>query len=119
MDQSSSEPQRLLCSGKGFDLKIKWFSNSTEKPHRALEVSVMENGCVKVDSEILVPQQEWDQGVTYTCQIVDEHSGKTANKSTSICAGKHTICDTHPLSLSLSHSLNNIGMRCIYLCTIL
>ncbi|XDV12996.1 hypothetical protein PO909_001520, partial [Leuciscus waleckii] len=90
--QSSSEPQRLLCSGKGFDLKIKWFSNSTEKLYTALEVSMMENGCVKVDSEILVPQQEWDQGVTYTCQIVDEHSGKTANKSTSICAGKHALC---------------------------
>ncbi|XDV13006.1 hypothetical protein PO909_001526, partial [Leuciscus waleckii] len=86
LGQSSSEPQRLLCSGKGFDLKIKWFSKSAEKPGTALEVSMMENGCVKVDSEILVPQQEWDQGVTYTCQIVDEHSGKTANKSTSICA---------------------------------
>ncbi|XDV13012.1 hypothetical protein PO909_001526 [Leuciscus waleckii] len=88
LGQSSSEPQRLLCSGKGFDLKIKWFSKSAEKPGTALEVSMMENGCVKVDSEILVPQQEWDQGVTYTCQIVDEHSGKTANKSTSICAAK-------------------------------
>ncbi|XP_056111087.1 uncharacterized protein ighd [Rhinichthys klamathensis goyatoka] len=90
----SSDPQRLLCSGKGFDLKIKWFSESMEKNGTALDVSMMENGYVKVYSEILVPQQEWDKGVTYTCQIVDENSGKTTERNTSICAGKHTICDT-------------------------
>jgi len=93
----SSEPQKLQCSGKGFDLKIKWFSNSTEKRDTAFDVSMMENGYVKVYSEILVPQQEWDKGVTYTCQIVDEHGGKTAKKNTSICAGKYV---THKLSHS-------------------
>ncbi|XP_077069084.1 uncharacterized protein LOC143721971 [Siphateles boraxobius] len=86
--QSSSEPQKLLCSGKGFDPKINWFSESKKKSGTALDVSMMENGYVKVYSEILVPQQEWDKGVTYTCQIVDERSGKTAEKNTNICAAK-------------------------------
>ncbi|ROI15096.1 Ig heavy chain C region, membrane-bound form, partial [Anabarilius grahami] len=84
--QSSSEPQKLLCSGEGFDPKIKWTSKSIEKQSTALDVTMMENGRLKVYSEISVPQTEWNQEVTYTCQIVDGHNMKpTQNKSINIC----------------------------------
>ncbi|RXN05504.1 membrane-bound immunoglobulin [Labeo rohita] len=85
--QSSSDSQKLLCSVTGFDPKIKWLSQSIEKTGRDPDVTVMEDGRVKVYSEILVPQQEWTQGVTYTCQATSRHSGKTADKSTSVCTG--------------------------------
>ncbi|RXN05502.1 immunoglobulin Z heavy chain constant [Labeo rohita] len=85
--QSSSDSQKLLCSVTGFDPKIKWLSQSREKPGRASDITVMEDGRVKVYSEILVPRQEWNQGVTYTCQATSKHSGKTVEKSTSVCTG--------------------------------
>ncbi|XP_016113305.1 Ig mu heavy chain disease protein-like, partial [Sinocyclocheilus grahami] len=83
--QSSSDSQKLLCSATGFDPKIKWLSKSKEKTGRALDATMMEDGRVKVYREILVPQQEWNEGVSYTCQTDNRHSGKTAEKSTSIC----------------------------------
>ncbi|XP_050958385.1 uncharacterized protein ighd isoform X17 [Labeo rohita] len=86
--QSSSDSQKLLCSVTGFDPKIKWLSQSREKPGRASDITVMEDGRVKVYSEILVPRQEWNQGVTYTCQATSKHSGKTVEKSTSVCTAQ-------------------------------
>ncbi len=83
--QSSSDPQKMLCSATGFDPKIKWLSQSEEKTGRALDATMMEDGRVKVYSEILVPQQEWNQEIT--CQT--RTTTTTAEKSTSICTGKH------------------------------
>ncbi len=62
--QSSSDPQKMLCSVTGFDPKIKWLSQSEEKTGRLLDATMMEDGRVKVYSEILVPQQEWNQEIT-------------------------------------------------------
>ncbi|XP_050958413.1 uncharacterized protein ighd isoform X22 [Labeo rohita] len=89
--QSSSDSQKLLCSVTGFDPKIKWLSQSREKPGRASDITVMEDGRVKVYSEILVPRQEWNQGVTYTCQATSKHSGKTVEKSTSVCTAQSLL----------------------------
>ncbi|XP_050958391.1 uncharacterized protein ighd isoform X19 [Labeo rohita] len=89
--QSSSDSQKLLCSVTGFDPKIKWLSQSREKPGSASDVTVMEDGRVKVYSEILVPQQEWTQGVTYTCQATSKHSGKTVEKHTSVCTAQSSF----------------------------
>ncbi|XP_050958318.1 uncharacterized protein ighd isoform X1 [Labeo rohita] len=89
--QSSSDSQKLLCSVTGFDPKIKWLSQSREKPGRASDITVMEDGRVKVYSEILVPRQEWNQGVTYTCQATSKHSGKTVEKSTSVCTAQSSF----------------------------
>lgn len=86
--QSSSDSQKLLCSATGFDPKIKWLSRSMEKTGGALDATMIEDGRLKVYHEILVPQQEWNEGVSYTCQSDDGYSGKTAKKSTSICTGK-------------------------------
>ncbi|XP_067283412.1 uncharacterized protein ighd [Pseudorasbora parva] len=82
--QSNSKTQKLLCSGKGFDPKIKWIPKSYDKTGTALG-TMMEDGRVKVYSEILVPQQEWEKGVTYTCEIDDGRNVKTT-ANTSICA---------------------------------
>ncbi len=94
--RSSSDLQKLLCSATGFNPKIKWLSESREKPGRALDPTMMEDGLVKAYSEIVVTQQEWNQGLAYTCQTDNGHSGKTAEKSTSICTGKHARCDRNP-----------------------
>ncbi|KAI2647551.1 Ig gamma-2A chain C region secreted form [Labeo rohita] len=92
--QSSSDSQKLLCSVTGFDPKIKWLSQSREKTGRDPDVTVMEDGRVKAYSEILVPQQEWNQGVTYTCQT------KTAEKNASICTGVFSSDLTSVLSMA-------------------
>ncbi|RXN02960.1 membrane-bound immunoglobulin [Labeo rohita] len=86
--QSSSDSQKLLCSVTGFDPKIKWLSQYREKTGSASDVTVMEDGRVKAYSEILVPQQEWNQGVTYTCQTTNRHTGKPVDKSTSVCTAQ-------------------------------
>uniref|UniRef100_A0A671P5J8 Ig-like domain-containing protein n=1 Tax=Sinocyclocheilus anshuiensis TaxID=1608454 RepID=A0A671P5J8_9TELE len=105
VSRSSLDPQKLLCSATGFDPKIKWLSVSDEKTGRALDAAIMEDGRVKVFSEILVTQQEWNQGIT--CQTKTKTA--TVGKSTSICTGKHAKCDRNPLSII------NIAMRCRYL----
>ncbi|XP_058626157.1 LOW QUALITY PROTEIN: uncharacterized protein LOC131536955 [Onychostoma macrolepis] len=86
--RSSSDSQKLLCSATGFNPKIKWLSESMEKPGSALHPTMMEDGLVKEFSEISVPQQEWNQGFTYTCHTDNGHSGETAEKSTSICTAQ-------------------------------
>uniref|UniRef100_A0A672SZ48 Uncharacterized LOC107583070 n=1 Tax=Sinocyclocheilus grahami TaxID=75366 RepID=A0A672SZ48_SINGR len=81
VSRSSLDTQKLLCSATGFDPKIKWLSVSGENPGRALDATMMEDGRVKVFSEILVPQQEWNQEIT--CQT--KTKTKTAEESISIC----------------------------------
>ncbi|XP_073688640.1 uncharacterized protein ighd [Garra rufa] len=97
--QSSSDSQKLLCSVTGFDPKIKWLSQSREKTGKDLDVTVLEDGRVIAYSEILVPQQEWNRGVTYTCQAANGKSQATDERSTSVCAGKHTKCAWNPVVL--------------------
>ncbi|XP_052407819.1 uncharacterized protein ighd isoform X1 [Carassius gibelio] len=89
--QSSSDQQKLLCSVTGFNPNIKWLSDSVVKPGRDLDLTMMEDGRVKVYSEISVPQQEWNQGITYTCEINNGLGERSAEKSTSICAAQ-SLC---------------------------
>lgn len=91
--QSSSEYQKLQCSATGFYPEIQWLSQSSVKPSNSSTVTLMQDGHVKVYSEILVPQDEWNKGVTYTCQTTDGPSKNTVENSTSICSGKHVQCD--------------------------
>lgn len=83
----------------GFNPNIKWLSDSVVKPGRDLDLTMMEDGRVKVYSEISVPQQEWNQGITYTCEINNGLGARIAEKSTSICAGKHARYDRNPVLL--------------------
>ncbi|XP_051994407.1 uncharacterized protein LOC127652326 [Xyrauchen texanus] len=86
VEQSTSQTQKLVCAGTGFDPKITWLIKSDEKTGTTEHVTIKEDGRVQVYSEILVSQQDWNKAVTYTCKIADQHIGKTAKKSTSICA---------------------------------
>ncbi len=79
--RSSSDLQKLLCSATGFNPKIKWLSESREKPGRALDPTTMEDGLVKAYSEIVVTQQEWNQGVAYTCRLITDTVGKLLRKA--------------------------------------
>lgn len=53
--QSSSEYQKLLCSATGFYPKIEWLPQSSVKASNST-ITLMQDGHVKVYSEILVPQ---------------------------------------------------------------
>uniref|UniRef100_A0A672N7Z2 Ig-like domain-containing protein n=1 Tax=Sinocyclocheilus grahami TaxID=75366 RepID=A0A672N7Z2_SINGR len=109
--QSSSDSQKLLCSATGFDPKIKWLSKSKEKTGRALDATMMEDGRVKVYREILVPQQEWNEGVSYTCQTDNRHSGKTAEKSTSIYGDLSGLQNTNLLCLITGFFPSDISVQ--------
>ncbi|XP_057200921.1 uncharacterized protein ighd isoform X2 [Triplophysa rosa] len=100
---SSSNPEKLVCSGTGFNPKITWLPKFEEKTGPV--VTVGENGRVKVYSEILVSQQEWTQGVTFTCKITDQLIAKTIHKNISICAVNECssqLADVYLLGPSLS-----------------
>nr|XP_055049544.1 uncharacterized protein ighd isoform X1 [Misgurnus anguillicaudatus] len=84
--QSSLNYQKLICSGTGFDPKIKWLSNFNVTTDTAVDVTIGEDGRLKVYSEMLVPQQDWNQGVIFTCEITDQHNA--INKSINICSAQ-------------------------------
>ncbi|MCJ8739619.1 hypothetical protein PDJAM_G00049390, partial [Pangasius djambal] len=67
IDKSRSMTQTLICSGTGFNPKIKWLPESVK--NALSEVTMRTDGRVKVSSEISVPQQEWSNGVEFTCEV--------------------------------------------------
>ncbi|XP_060757172.1 uncharacterized protein LOC132868329 [Neoarius graeffei] len=83
VDKSASKTQKLLCSGTGLNPKIKWLPKSVLNDLR--EVTVQADGRVKVSSEISLPQQEWNNGGEFTCEVSDQDH-KPVQKSTSVCA---------------------------------
>ncbi|XP_051988682.1 Ig mu chain C region secreted form [Xyrauchen texanus] len=101
--QSSSQLQKLVCTGAGFEPKIRWLSKSKEKTGTVVDFTIRKDGRMKVYSEILVQQQEWSQGVAYTCEIVDRHNVKTAETSVcSVIAHSSQLADVYLLGPSLS-----------------
>ncbi|MCI4385409.1 hypothetical protein PGIGA_G00050160 [Pangasianodon gigas] len=84
IDKSRSMTQKLICSGTGFNPKIKWLPESLNNP--PYEVTMQVDGRVKVSSEISVPQQEWSNGVEFKCEVSDQDHPKPVQKSTSVCA---------------------------------
>lgn len=87
VEGSSSNPEKLVCSGTGFHPKITWLPKSEKKTDSV--VTIVEDGRLKVYSEISVSQQEWNKGVIYKCTISDKLHTKT--KSTSICSGNNFL----------------------------
>lgn len=79
----SDRTLNLFCSGTGFNPNIRWLS----KKHTDVGTKQMiqEGGRVKVSSEISVSLEEWNQGVTFTCQVSDQ--SKSIQKTINICAG--------------------------------
>lgn len=88
VDKSASATQKLLCAATGLNPKIKWLPESVVNALNGLsKVTVDSDGRVKVSSEISVPQQQWNNRVTFTCRVSDQDPLKPVEKSTSICAG--------------------------------
>ncbi|KAA0705620.1 Ig mu chain C region membrane-bound form [Triplophysa tibetana] len=113
---SSSNPEKLVCYGTGFDPKIRWIPDSEAKTGPV--VTVGENGCVKVYSEKLVSQQEWNQGIKFTCEITDQLNAKTIHKNISICAVNERssqLADVYLLGPSLSdvRSRTDVNLTCL------
>ncbi|KAK2829092.1 hypothetical protein Q7C36_017082 [Tachysurus vachellii] len=81
VDIKGSPAQKLLCSGTGLNPTITWTKILTiAHSMRTMEA----DGRVKVISEVMVPQQDWTKGETFTCQFRDQHNLK--EKSISICS---------------------------------
>ncbi|KAF5896140.1 immunoglobulin delta heavy chain, partial [Clarias magur] len=83
-DKSASTAQKLLCYGTGLDPVIKWLPESVG--NSVSEESMTKDGRVKVSSELSVPEQEWNRGSTFTCQVSDQGGRKTVEKNISFCA---------------------------------
>lgn len=82
VDIKGSQTQKLLCSGTGHNPTITW----TKTLNIAHSKTTMEaDGRVKVISEVMIPQQDWNKGETFTCRFIDQHELK--EKSISICSG--------------------------------
>ncbi len=83
-----SVPQRLLCSGWGFDPQIEWFSESQQISPSSTDISINADGLVAVTSQLHVPQSQWRTGKVFTCKVSDRSLHKTLQKEISLCSGK-------------------------------
>ncbi|XP_056308722.1 uncharacterized protein ighd [Danio aesculapii] len=113
--QSSSEYQKLQCSATGFYPEIQWLPLSSVKACNST-VTLMQDGHVKVYSEILVPQDEWNKGVNYTCRTTDGPSRNTVEKNTSICsviAPFSQQADVYLLGPPLNFASTDLNLTCI------
>ncbi|XP_055768071.1 uncharacterized protein LOC129843391 isoform X3 [Salvelinus fontinalis] len=84
-EPSGSATQKLMCSGWGFNPKIKWLSGSEQRSAADNEIRMGEDGHVAVTSHITVTQQEWNEGKDFICEVDDKDLQKTVRKSTSLC----------------------------------
>ncbi|XP_051244806.1 LOW QUALITY PROTEIN: uncharacterized protein LOC127356824 [Dicentrarchus labrax] len=81
-----SGPQRLLCSGWGFNPQIKWFYESHQRFSSTDEISMNADGLVAVTSQLHIPQTEWKTGKVFTCQVSDKSLNKNVRKDISLCS---------------------------------
>ncbi|XP_031690787.1 uncharacterized protein LOC109876272 isoform X21 [Oncorhynchus kisutch] len=84
-EPSGSGTQKLMCSGWGFNPKIKWLSESEQRSAADNEIRMGEDGHVTLTSHITVTQQEWNEGKVFICEVDDKDLQKTVRKSTSLC----------------------------------
>ncbi|KAJ4932568.1 hypothetical protein JOQ06_010986 [Pogonophryne albipinna] len=81
-----SGPQRLSCSGSGFNPQIKWSPESQQSSQSTNEISMDADGRVTVTSQLRIPQSEWNTGKVFTCEVYDKSLEKTVRKNISICS---------------------------------
>ena len=85
-EEGGSGKQTLLCNSEGFNLKVRWLSGSVEKSSTTSETRMSEDGRSFVSSFIAIPQQEWNQGSEFTCEVKDFK--KTIRRTINTCAGR-------------------------------
>ncbi|XP_077411709.1 uncharacterized protein ighd [Vanacampus margaritifer] len=81
-----SRPQRLLCSGWGFNPQIIWFSESQQRPPSMTNISMGADGRVSVASQLDIEQAEWQTGKVFTCEVSDGWLNKNVKKSLNFCS---------------------------------
>ncbi|XP_051244797.1 uncharacterized protein ighd isoform X5 [Dicentrarchus labrax] len=81
-----SGPQRLICSGWGFNPQIKWFHESQQRSSSTDEISMNADGRVAVTSQLHIPQTEWKTGKVFTCEVSDKSLNKNVKKDISFCS---------------------------------
>ncbi|XP_058264726.1 hemicentin-1-like isoform X1 [Hemibagrus wyckioides] len=119
VDTKGSETQKLLCSGIGLNPKITWNPAAGNNAHIARTMEA--DGRVKVVSEITVPQPDWNNGNTFTCQVKDPTSNQFFKKNTSICsvtpdfAQKAQVYILAPSISDLKANNNKVSVTCLLL----
>ncbi|XP_054616563.1 uncharacterized protein LOC129171687 isoform X1 [Dunckerocampus dactyliophorus] len=81
-----STPQRLLCSGWGFNPQITWSSESQLRAPSITSVSMSADGRVAVTSQLHIPPTEWQSGKVFACQLSDRWLNKNVSETISICS---------------------------------
>ncbi|KAM9394457.1 uncharacterized protein KZ484_005504 [Pholidichthys leucotaenia] len=81
-----SRPQKLQCSGSGFNPQIRWFTESELLSTTTSDISMGIDGLVAVTSQLNVPQSEWKKGKVFACEVSDTSLNKKARKEISVCS---------------------------------
>ncbi|KAK2833600.1 hypothetical protein Q5P01_017489 [Channa striata] len=82
----ASGPQRLSCSGSGFNPHIQWFSESQQRSSSTNDVIADADGRVTVTNQLQVPQTEWTTGKVFSCEVSDRSLGTKVKKDISFCS---------------------------------
>ncbi|XP_051905843.1 uncharacterized protein LOC127590362 [Hippocampus zosterae] len=84
--EEESKPQRLLCSGWGFNPRIKWYTGSQQRTPSTNDISMSADGRVAVASRVDIEQEEWQTGKKFTCEVSDRWLNKNVTKTINVCS---------------------------------
>uniref|UniRef100_A0A668U6Z7 Ig-like domain-containing protein n=1 Tax=Oreochromis aureus TaxID=47969 RepID=A0A668U6Z7_OREAU len=81
-----SESKTLSCSGWSFNPHIKWLSESQERSPNSTNISMSEDGRVRVTSHLVIDHSEWKKGNNFTCEVSDRSLNTRITKTISFCS---------------------------------
>ncbi|XP_067334572.1 uncharacterized protein [Channa argus] len=87
-----SGPQKLSCSGSGFNPQIQWFFETQQRSSSTHDISVAADGRVTVTSQLHVPQAEWKTEKVFTCEVSDRSLSTKVRKDISLFSASMS-CD--------------------------